>query len=224
MEDDEIITPYLSEEINLNKITPLRTIWEMVRITAWQNFTHHPTCSQYKDHYFRIGKVKLCVGCTSFYSMIVASLIVFFAAYDFFRSNAIILPIVYVYGILAFGMHILTSPQNQTPQNPILRVLEALRDLGDLRRARGSKGRVRGCTGVLRTGTLARRRTRRPGAAAPAAREGRSGEGREGDDGRVYVAKMNIGLMGTVFGGTVADVMAGSVSRDEARMLDGIVH
>ncbi|MCG3221050.1 MAG: hypothetical protein H7641_06680 [Candidatus Heimdallarchaeota archaeon] len=113
MEDDEIVTPYLSEEITLTKFTPLRTIWEMVRITAWQNFAHHPTCSQYKKHYFSIGKVKLCVGCTSFYSMVIASLIAFFAAYDFFRANAIILPIVYVYGIIAFGMHLLTRPEKK---------------------------------------------------------------------------------------------------------------
>jgi len=113
MTDDEIITPYLSEEINIRKATPLRAIWEMVRITAWQNFAHHPTCSQYKQHYFSIGKIKLCVGCTSFYSMIIASLIAFFAAYDFFRANAIILPIVYVYGILAFGMHLLIRPEKK---------------------------------------------------------------------------------------------------------------
>lgn len=113
MEEEEIITPYLSEEITLKKFTPLRTIWEMVRITAWQNFAHHPTCSQYKQHYFSIGKVKLCVGCTSFYSMIATSLIAFFAAYDFFRQNAIILPIVYVYGLLAFGMHILIRPEKK---------------------------------------------------------------------------------------------------------------
>ena len=111
--EEEIITPYLSEEITLKKFTPLRTIWEMVRITAWQNFTHHPTCSQYKQHYFSIGKVKLCVGCTSFYSMIAASLIVFFVAKDFFTQNAIILPIVYVFGILAFGMHILIRPEKK---------------------------------------------------------------------------------------------------------------
>ena len=45
----------------------------------------------------------------------------------------------------------------------------------------------------------------------------------EGDDGRVYVARMNTGLMGKVFGGTVAEVMGGDVSRDEAQMLDGVV-
>ncbi|MFW6163073.1 MAG: DUF302 domain-containing protein [Planctomycetota bacterium] len=45
----------------------------------------------------------------------------------------------------------------------------------------------------------------------------------EDDDGTVHVAKMNTGLMGTVFGGTVAEVMGGSVSRDEARMLAPVV-
>lgn len=45
----------------------------------------------------------------------------------------------------------------------------------------------------------------------------------EGDDGGVYVSKMNTGLMGKVFGGTVARVMGGFVSRDEARMLESVV-
>ena len=45
----------------------------------------------------------------------------------------------------------------------------------------------------------------------------------EADDGSVHVAKMNTGLMGKVFGGTVAEVMGGSVSRDEATMLASVV-
>jgi len=45
----------------------------------------------------------------------------------------------------------------------------------------------------------------------------------EDDDGKVYVAKMNTGLMGKVFGGTVAEVMGGSVARDEARILAGVL-
>jgi len=44
----------------------------------------------------------------------------------------------------------------------------------------------------------------------------------EGDDGKVYVSKMNTGLMGKVFGGTVAEVMGGHVSQDEAKMLENI--
>ncbi|NPD87556.1 MAG: hypothetical protein HGN29_02465 [Asgard group archaeon] len=45
--------------------------------------------------------------------MVVASLIAFFAAHDFFRANAIILPIVYVYGILAFGMYLLIRSEKK---------------------------------------------------------------------------------------------------------------
>jgi hypothetical protein len=41
----------------------------------------------------------------------------------------------------------------------------------------------------------------------------------EGDDGRVYVAKMNTGLMGKMFGGNVAQVMGGAVAEDEAKIL-----
>lgn len=41
----------------------------------------------------------------------------------------------------------------------------------------------------------------------------------EGDDGEVYVAKMNTGLMGRMFGGTVAEVMGGPVAADEEAIL-----
>jgi len=45
----------------------------------------------------------------------------------------------------------------------------------------------------------------------------------EGDDGKVYLSKMNMGLMAKMFGGNVAKVMGGSVARDEKAMLAGIV-
>jgi uncharacterized protein (DUF302 family) len=44
----------------------------------------------------------------------------------------------------------------------------------------------------------------------------------EGDNGKVYVSKMNTGLMGKMFGGNVAAVMGGNVARDEERILRGV--
>lgn len=46
----------------------------------------------------------------------------------------------------------------------------------------------------------------------------------EGDDGKVYLSKMNMSLMAKMFGGNIADVMGGSVARDEHAILTGIVH
>jgi uncharacterized protein (DUF302 family) len=45
----------------------------------------------------------------------------------------------------------------------------------------------------------------------------------EDDAGRVMLSKMNTGLMGKLFGGTVARVMGGAVAHDEYTILDGIV-
>ena len=42
----------------------------------------------------------------------------------------------------------------------------------------------------------------------------------EGKDGNVYVSGMNMGLMGQMFGGTIAEVMGGVVAEDEETMLD----
>lgn len=45
----------------------------------------------------------------------------------------------------------------------------------------------------------------------------------EGNDGKVYVSGMNTGLMGKMFGGTVAEVMGRSVARDEQRILAAVI-
>ncbi|HOF42038.1 MAG TPA: DUF302 domain-containing protein, partial [Candidatus Hydrogenedentes bacterium] len=44
----------------------------------------------------------------------------------------------------------------------------------------------------------------------------------ENEDGSVYFSKMNTGLMGRLFGGNVARVMGGMVSKDERHILKGI--
>ena len=45
----------------------------------------------------------------------------------------------------------------------------------------------------------------------------------EGEDGKVYVSKMNTGLMGKLFGGNIARVMGGEVAADERAILAGVV-
>jgi uncharacterized protein (DUF302 family) len=45
----------------------------------------------------------------------------------------------------------------------------------------------------------------------------------EGDDGKVYLSKMNMGLMAKMFGGNVAKVMGQDVVRDEHKILEGIL-
>jgi len=40
-------------------------------------------------------------------------------------------------------------------------------------------------------------------------------------DGSVYMSEMNIGLMGMMFGGTIADVM-GDASKDIAKMMTAV--
>jgi hypothetical protein len=35
---------------------------------------------------------------------------------------------------------------------------------------------------------------------------------------------MNMGLMGKMFGGNIARIMGGSVSKDEAQMLERVIH
>ena len=44
----------------------------------------------------------------------------------------------------------------------------------------------------------------------------------ETNDGKIFIAEMNIGLMGKMFGGTISEVM-GEASKDISKMLEGIV-
>jgi len=45
----------------------------------------------------------------------------------------------------------------------------------------------------------------------------------EGDDGRTYLSKMNTGLMGRMFGGTIAEVMGNKVSADEQKIMADVL-
>lgn len=39
-------------------------------------------------------------------------------------------------------------------------------------------------------------------------------------DGKTYIASMNAGLMGKIFGGTIAEIMGNSVSKDQNKILN----
>lgn len=45
----------------------------------------------------------------------------------------------------------------------------------------------------------------------------------EGSDGKVYISGMNTGLMGTMFGGRIAEVMGTKVARDEKKILETVI-
>ena len=45
----------------------------------------------------------------------------------------------------------------------------------------------------------------------------------KGEDGLVYISTMNMGLMGKIFGGNIAKVMAGEVARNEHDMLKAVI-
>jgi len=45
----------------------------------------------------------------------------------------------------------------------------------------------------------------------------------ESDSGKVYISKMNTGLMGKIFGGKIAEIMGGKVGPEEHEMLRDII-
>ncbi len=111
--EEAIDTPYLSEEVELDKTGPIHILFQLMKITAWRRFAHHPTCSVYENHYYKIGRVTLCVGCTSLYSSIILSMIFFFSCMNFFRSNPYILAFTFIIGILGPFFHFAIRPKNK---------------------------------------------------------------------------------------------------------------
>ena len=45
----------------------------------------------------------------------------------------------------------------------------------------------------------------------------------KGKDGKVYISGMNMGLMGKMFGGNIANIMGNIVSKDEKKILHSVV-
>ncbi|MFW9924181.1 MAG: hypothetical protein ACFFDW_12930, partial [Candidatus Thorarchaeota archaeon] len=87
----------ISEEVELSKKTPFHAMWTIIKIRSWRIFGHHPACNQYKNHYFSIGPINFCIGCTSIYTALILYTILFFVAPSVFRYN------VYVITILPFA-------------------------------------------------------------------------------------------------------------------------
>jgi hypothetical protein len=110
---EEIDSPFLNDEINLSRITPFHIYLEMMKVTAWKRFAHHPTCSQYKEHYFNVGKLKLCVGCTSLYSSIFLTLIIYMTIPGLFKNMPLILGILFLYGCLSALIHFIVRPSTK---------------------------------------------------------------------------------------------------------------
>ena len=76
---EKIFSPYMTEEVPLKKRTPFHAQLAIFRLKSWKMLAHHPTCSRYSDHYFRVGKISFCVGCSMIYSAVILYAILFFA-------------------------------------------------------------------------------------------------------------------------------------------------
>lgn len=111
--EEEIITPYLSEEVELKKANPFYIYRQLLKVTSWRRLAHHPTCSVYKNHYYKIGNIYLCVGCTSLYASIIVSLILFASFMNFFRTYPYYLAFTFVIGIMGPFIHFAIRPKNK---------------------------------------------------------------------------------------------------------------
>ncbi|NHJ31872.1 MAG: hypothetical protein FK732_03325 [Asgard group archaeon] len=113
IETEEIISPYLTEEVNLKKRTPFHAQWEIFKIKSWRFLTHHPTCSRYKNHYFSFGPIHVCIGCFSIYSAILTYLVLFLTVPSVFRYNIYVLSILPFVGIFISIYHLIFKVKNK---------------------------------------------------------------------------------------------------------------
>ncbi|MBD3192656.1 MAG: hypothetical protein GF308_18590 [Candidatus Heimdallarchaeota archaeon] len=114
MEQDEPIeTPYRSDELNLSRITPFHVYWEMLKINSWRFLAHHPICSRYRNHYFKIGPICLCVGCTSMYTGILLYFFLFFLAPSVFQENLYLITILPFFGFSMAILHYLIKSEKK---------------------------------------------------------------------------------------------------------------
>lgn len=112
-ETDTISSPYLSEEVNLKKRTPFHAQWEIFKIRSWRFLTHHPSCSEYKNHYFSFGPLNLCIGCFSIYSAILSYLILFLTIPSVFRFNPYVMSILPFAGFGLAIIHLIFKIKNK---------------------------------------------------------------------------------------------------------------
>lgn len=112
-EYEQIETPYRSDELTLTHITPFHVYWEMLKINSWKYLAHHPTCSRYRNHYFKIGSLSLCVGCTSMYSGIILYFFLFFVAPFLFQKNLYLVTILPFYGFSMAILHYVINAERK---------------------------------------------------------------------------------------------------------------
>ena len=94
---ENITSPYLSDEVDLKKRTPFHVQWAIFKARSWRILGHHPSCSRYNNHTFKIGQFNFCIGCSMIYSALIIYTILFFAVPAVFREN------IYVITVLPFA-------------------------------------------------------------------------------------------------------------------------
>ena len=110
---ENIETPYRDAEIDTSKINLISVRNTIRKITEWQWLTHHPQCSRYENHYFTVGKYKICVGCTMLYIGWGLVLLLYLMARTLFTSSPWILIIAYFSGIVGSLAHVALKPEKK---------------------------------------------------------------------------------------------------------------
>jgi len=107
-----------------SKLNYLKKQIEYWKIKEWQLFTHHPICKRYKEHYFTIANLHLCVGCTSMYSAM--SLIFLTFIFIEVSKNYLISLLILFYASIASSLfHLFIKPEKKY-QKAFLRFLAGL--------------------------------------------------------------------------------------------------
>lgn len=85
------------------------------KITSFSELylSHHPICDCYKNHYFKIGPVYLCVGCTSFFSGSTIFLLLYFLLPTIFQDKPLVIIIPGFIGIILALIQLWWRPEKK---------------------------------------------------------------------------------------------------------------
>ncbi|TFF84860.1 hypothetical protein EU523_01085 [Candidatus Heimdallarchaeota archaeon] len=106
-------TPYQTDDIDLDEITLVKVWWTIFKISSWKYLAHHPICSRYRNHTFKIGSLYFCVGCTSMYIGIVTMLILFFTIPMVFQEMIWVITTIPFCGFSIAILHFIIQPENK---------------------------------------------------------------------------------------------------------------
>ena len=102
----------LSDSVdNENSKKQKKNFSERLQLFSIKYLAHHPSCKKFDNHIFRIGKLFLCVGCTSVFLGFISYTVIFFSLLSSFRRFPYITGTIAAFGVGMALMQVFLKPK-----------------------------------------------------------------------------------------------------------------